>query len=204
MAGRRQSSIETRPRRAVDPDSERVAATRARLIDSAERLFLAHGPDEVSVRMVNAAAGLNPAAVHYHFGSRDGLVLALLEDRLTGRRYVFDRMAQLAAAPDVHIRDVVELSVDPLLRLATGSPRQRLWVRLLADVVRRDPDSAFAQEAFAYEQWTALAQRALPKLPPDLVRRRWTYAVALQLAMVETRFDRDELVDFLVGGLSIS
>src|SRR5258705_12980244 len=202
MPARRQSVIEPRPRRAVDPDSERVAATRARLIDSAERLFLERDPDAVSVRMINAAAGLNPGAVHYHFGSRDGLVLALLEDRLTTRMHVFERMAELASASDVRIRDVVGLAVDPLLRLAAGRPRERLWGRLLADVIRRDPASAFAQGAFAPQRWTALAERALPNVPSDVVRRRWSYAVALLLAMVETRVDRDELVDFLVGGLS--
>src|SRR5437870_340900 len=87
----------TRPRRAVDPDSERVAATRARLVDAAERLFLEADPSSVSVRMINAAAGLNPGAVHYHFGSKDGLVLALLKDRLTSQLHVFDRMRDLGA-----------------------------------------------------------------------------------------------------------
>lgn len=194
--------IEGRPRRAADPESERVAATRARLVDAAERLFLERDPAAVSVRMINAAAGLNPGAVHYHFGSKDGLVVALLEDRLTARLHVFDRVAELATMSDVHIRDVVELAVDPLLRLAAGPPRERLWVRLLADVVRRDADSTFAQAAFAPERWTALAERALPKVPSEVVRRRWGYAVASLLAMVERPVDRDELVDFLVGGLS--
>ena len=203
MPARRQTVIETSPRRAVDPDSERVAATRARLIDAAERLFLERDPATVSVRMVNAAAGFNPGAVHYHFGSREGLVLALLEDRLTGRADdVFGRLDELAGARRVRIRDVVELSVDPLLRLAGGSRRERLWVRLLAEEIRRDPDSVFAHEALSHERWAALVERALPKVPSAVVRRRWTYAVELLLAVIERPVDRDELVDFLVGGLS--
>jgi AcrR family transcriptional regulator len=202
MAARRQAVIETRPRRAVDPESERVAATRARLIDSAERLFLERDPATVSVRMINAAAGLNPSAVHYHFGSKDGLVLALLEDRLAGREPVFDRMAELAAASRVRIRAVVEVAVDPLLELAGGSRRQRLWVRLLADVIRRDPESVYARETLANDRWMALVGRALPRVPAAVLRRRWDFAVELLLAVVERRVDRDDLVDFLVGGLS--
>ncbi|MFJ5288450.1 TetR family transcriptional regulator [Streptomyces sp. NPDC088348] len=56
--------------------------TRARLLDEAERLFLERGYELVSVRAVNAAAGMNPAAVHYHFGSKEDLVVALLQSRL--------------------------------------------------------------------------------------------------------------------------
>ena len=86
---RRQSLIEEgagdgvrAARRAADPSSDRIAATRARLLSAAEALFLDQGYDDVSVRMINAKAGLNPGAVHYHFGSKRGLVVALLEDRL--------------------------------------------------------------------------------------------------------------------------
>src|SRR5262245_18804353 len=55
-------------------------ATRQRLVRSAERLFATHGVDAVSVRAVNAAAGLGPASVHYHFGSKDDLLAAVLID----------------------------------------------------------------------------------------------------------------------------
>src|SRR5690606_10220350 len=53
-------------------------ATRLRLIKTAERLFAAHGVDAVSVRAINAAAGLGAASVHYHFGSKDELLAAVL------------------------------------------------------------------------------------------------------------------------------
>lgn len=58
-----------------------IEPTRERLLTVAERLLLESGYDNVSVRAINAAAGANAAAVHYHFGSRDRLVAALLEER---------------------------------------------------------------------------------------------------------------------------
>jgi AcrR family transcriptional regulator len=194
--------IEPRPRRAVDPDSERVAATRSRLLDAAERLFLEHGSASVSVRTINAAAGLNPGAVHYHFGSKHGLVLSLLEHRLTSRLHVFDRIAELEVSDVVDVREVVALAVHPLLELACGSPRERLWVRLPADAVRRDPDSTFADATFSPERWTALVTGALPDLRPAVVHQRWSYVVSLLLAVIEGPVDGGSLVDFLVGGLS--
>lgn len=58
------------------------SGTRERLLTVAERLLLESGYDEVSVRAVCTAANVNPAAVHYHFGSKVGLVSALLQARL--------------------------------------------------------------------------------------------------------------------------
>lgn len=53
--------------------------TRAQIIRAAEELFAARGLDGVSLREINRAAGQsNTGAVQYHFGDRDGLILALI------------------------------------------------------------------------------------------------------------------------------
>lgn len=52
--------------------------TRLRLLKTAERLFATEGLDAVSLRAVNAAAGLGPSSVHYHFGTKEDLVAAVL------------------------------------------------------------------------------------------------------------------------------
>ncbi len=41
--------------------------------DEGLRLFVAHGPDAVTVRQIAAAAGVSPALVVHHFGSKEGL-----------------------------------------------------------------------------------------------------------------------------------
>ena len=194
--------IEKVPRRAVDPASARVAATRALLLNAAEKLFLENDPGTVSVRTINSAAGLNPGAVHYHFDSKHGLILALLEDRLKRRLHVHDQLDQLAASDDIKIRSVVELAVEPLLKLATGNTRERLWLHLLVDAVRRNPDTTFADATFSPDRWTTIVIRARPELSAEAARRRWRYAVALLLAVAETPVDAASLVDFLVAGLS--
>jgi len=56
--------------------------TRTRILDTAERLFAERGIESVSVRSILAAAGVNVALAHYHFGSREGLITALLEARV--------------------------------------------------------------------------------------------------------------------------
>jgi AcrR family transcriptional regulator len=58
---------------------ERKAETRARLLDAAAELFAAQGVDAVSVDAVAGAAGRTSGSVYAHFGSKQGLLLALLE-----------------------------------------------------------------------------------------------------------------------------
>jgi AcrR family transcriptional regulator len=54
-------------------------AVRAALIRAGSELFAAQGPANVSVKQVAAAAGVNHGLVHHYFGSKDGLVVAVLE-----------------------------------------------------------------------------------------------------------------------------
>jgi AcrR family transcriptional regulator len=56
--------------------------TRGRIIAAAENLFAEGGEDATSLRAITRAAGVNVAAVHYHFGGRDELLRAVLDRKL--------------------------------------------------------------------------------------------------------------------------
>ena len=57
--------------------------TRTRILDAAESLFVSHGLDATTLRMITAEAQANLAAVNYHFGSKEALVEAVFRRRLT-------------------------------------------------------------------------------------------------------------------------
>jgi len=61
---------------------------RAVIRDEALRLFAARGPDGVTVRQIAAAAGVSPGLVLHHFGSKDGLRVAV-DEHVLG---LFDQM----------------------------------------------------------------------------------------------------------------
>lgn len=69
-------------------------APRERLLMAAMRLFGERGVDAVSTREICAAAGVNPGAIHYHFGDKDGLYAEVL------RQPVRDLQAQLEGFDD--------------------------------------------------------------------------------------------------------
>ncbi|MEE2830570.1 MAG: helix-turn-helix domain-containing protein [Myxococcota bacterium] len=58
-------------------------SVRAALIEAGARLFAERGPNSVSVREVAREAGVNHGLVHRHFGSKDGLLQAVMT-RLSG------------------------------------------------------------------------------------------------------------------------
>src|SRR5213080_3056540 len=67
--------------RAIKPQHE----TRTRILDVAEELFMQHGFEGASMRMLTAKAGVNLAAVNYHFGSKHALIEAVFRRRLDAR-----------------------------------------------------------------------------------------------------------------------
>lgn len=55
--------------------------TKDRILDSAEKLFAESGFDATSIRTISADAGVNLAAINYHFQSKDALLDAVYARR---------------------------------------------------------------------------------------------------------------------------
>ena len=51
-----------------------MTETQEKILDTAERLFGEQGYAGTSLRQIIAAAGVNLAAIHYHFGSKEELL----------------------------------------------------------------------------------------------------------------------------------
>jgi len=196
---------------------------RERLLDAAERLFAAHGLAGASLRSINAEAGLSPAALHYHFGTREALVEAILERRMSElmerRRELLDSLEERG---DGSPRDVIDALIRPLTELlAREGEGGRRYVRLLCRLQADgdlDPRFVLGRYREGVERLEPLLQRALPHQPVHIVRLRLALATDLMLRSLadwenlatlwsagEPALSLDELVtallDFLAGGL---
>lgn len=78
--------------------------TRERIIEAAEVLFAADGYEGTSLREITERAGVNVAAVNYHFGSKERLLAALL-DRIISP--INEERLELLAATTSHDIDSV-------------------------------------------------------------------------------------------------
>ena len=153
-----------------------VRETQIRILDAAEELFLLHGFEGASMRMLTARAGVNLAAVNYHFGSKDALIEAVLRRRLdpmnASRVGALDRLEAEAAGRPLDPSAIIGAFVGTSLRMiedARGGGRN--FIRLLGRTYT-DPDKRIRAligqlYAPAMERYKAAFQRALPDLPAD-------------------------------------
>jgi TetR/AcrR family transcriptional regulator, regulator of biofilm formation and stress response len=69
-------------RKATAPDDEGARRTRERLLHATVELMAEIGIDRVRTRSIAERAGVNPALVHYHFGTVSALVMEAAQDAL--------------------------------------------------------------------------------------------------------------------------
>lgn len=192
-------------------------AGRELLISAALEMFAEEGVEGVSIRAVNRAAGLGPASVHYHFGTKDALVEAVL--RRFGQE-VDERVAKSArlgaASPEPpSARDLVMMIAQPYAEVLGREGAQGLqWIRVIGQVTQLQRDRI---EDRSTERLLAIAaRRTYPEVAAGQVRRVLRMVSRLlisQLAQADeytarTRArthraldDFDLLIDFLAGGL---
>ncbi len=146
--------------------------TRAKLLDAARRLYADRGVFAVSLAEVVRAAGQrNTSAIHYHFGSRDRLLLAILEPQAETLRVRRAELLEKARGGDAD-EAVVEALVRPLVELAREGWRSRAWMKIgleLADHRERvaAPVVDVLFRGGGGEVMDVLAQR-LPPMPRHL------------------------------------
>jgi AcrR family transcriptional regulator len=152
---------------ALDPRGE---ATRTRILDSAEYLFSEHGINGASLRAIVAHAGVNTAAVHYHFGSKKGLLEAVFARRIIP--IAEERLKLLAECRDGDARpplleQIIAAFLEPGMRGSHGGATfARLRARMAADA--SDETRALMARYFdqSSAQFLAALADALPHLPP--------------------------------------
>ncbi|MFZ2511292.1 MAG: TetR/AcrR family transcriptional regulator [Gordonia sp. (in: high G+C Gram-positive bacteria)] len=187
---------------ALMPAIDQSRHTRERLLDAAEELLLGNGYETVSVRAICARADANPAAVHYHFGSKEELVTALLEARLAP--LWAGRLADIPDPPTV--TTLVETILAPLNELL-ADPVGRLRLSLLSRFVLAHPTARWQATWFDLDAWACTLSEAVPGLDAQSARRRCRLAFALLLAQLGPGTELPPtalaaLREFLIAGLT--
>lgn len=150
-------------------------ATRERLMQEAMRLFANEGFNAVSLRRVVQAAGAgNPSALHYHFGNREALVAAVVDDLAA---WLQPRWTQgLGQALPGRSRPVVEALFDPILQMQQlpqyGSAAVRFIARLAWDFGPAGQALSAQLHRSALEQAEILLKPAMPRLEQEVLRFR--------------------------------
>ena len=209
----------------------RTSDTRERILDAGERLFMAHGYEGTSMRQITGEAGVNLAAVNYHFGSKEALMQEVFRRRLDWlneeRMRVLDLMEGEAEGKPLKPSQIVDGFFGTLLRMAGDEKRGGVtFLRLLGRTLTEP--SEFIRTFLAHEYQAVMERykealfRSLPEVPKAEIIWRFhfmlgatSYAIAgtdaLRLVtdwQIEDedstdRLDRlvPRLMSFLLGGL---
>jgi len=162
-----------------------VNHTKERILDTAERLFSEQGYAATSLRSIIASAGVNLAAVHYHFHSKEALLEAVILRRSAPanqeRLALLDRCELAAGDNPPSLEKVIEAFIAPTFRMARdpasgGMVFMRLLGRLHAE---GDLLSGIliAQFRDVLERFAAAMRRALPDLAPGELFWRLNFAI---------------------------
>jgi AcrR family transcriptional regulator len=171
----------------------RSADTRARILDAAEQLFADLGFEGASMRELTKSAKVNLAAINYHFGSKEGLIVAVFTRRLGPVNQ--ERLSLLETAErrgKVRIEDLFEAYVAPVFRLIHDQQRGgETFMRLLGRSLYEP--GAHLTQLFREEiepvltRFTRALQRNLPQISAEEIFWRMHFgggALAYTLAQV--------------------
>ena len=201
------TSVRARERRT---HAERTAETRARVIEAVLASITEVGFARTTANEITRRAGVTWGAVQHHFGGKDALLIAVVEDS-------FDRFAaRLEGIPveGASLEERVSLFIDRAWE-HFGSSRYRSTFEILLNHAGPDPELLWQTEMFtAWNRiWTALfGEAGLPRRRVVLLQH-YTIAVLSGLASMKMlegptarirQAELDLLKDTLVRELSRS
>jgi TetR/AcrR family transcriptional regulator, regulator of cefoperazone and chloramphenicol sensitivity len=179
--------------RVPEPRSARGKETRQQIVLAAADLFAERGVDAVQVaEILERAEQHNASAIQYHFGSREGLIIAVLEPRpdvrgpMDGQREaMLDEL--LIRRGSATLVEAVECLVRPSL-LTLRSHEGRSFIRVAAQVTRDLPVTDRVQPRMSSEpRAMALMAMRMPEMPEPIRDERLAIAFTLLVEVLANR-----------------
>lgn len=203
------------------------ADTRLRILDASEALFVEYGFETTTLRQITAKAGVNLAAVNYHYGCKEALIQEVFRRRLSWlndqRLKELDRMEAEATGAPLKPSQILQAFFGVALRMAAdGRDGGCMFMRLLG---RTYTQPAEFIRSFLAEEYAAVIDRfktalflSLPEVPQEEILWRFhfmlgamSYAIsgadALNIVANGSLDDNDtealyeRMMSFLLGGL---
>lgn len=208
-------------------NSRTLGLTKDRLIVVAGELFAERGFDAVSLRTITDKANANLAAVNYHFGSKQDLIVAVVDDIV---RPVNERRLFLLDDIDYSrlrsIKEIVHAFIDPVFDACNSESESdnkyyKLISRCIASRDERVSSIIIKQFPEVLAKFVDAITKALPEISSNSAHLKVMFmAGALAhslfhyeslLLISEGRFElnstdvlKSELVSFLIRGINAS
>ena len=176
--------------------------TKQKILDVAEELFAEHGFAGTSLRHIIADAGVNLAAVHYHFRSKESLLEAVIVRRTAPlneeRLALLDKVEREAGRSAASVEEILLAFLGPPIRLILNpSGEGRIFGKLMGRL-HSETNVCFLEIAKKHfdvisQRFHAALVRAVPDLPVDDLNWRVHFAMGA-MAHTLSFWDRLEAV----------
>jgi AcrR family transcriptional regulator len=149
--------------------------TREKILDVAEKLIGEQGYAATSLRQIIAVAGVNLAAVHYHFGSKEEMLNEVVERRAAIvnalRNARLDALEQAANGAHLDVNAVLQAFFEPTVEVSNAHPQ---FTRLMGRIYSEGMVPAIGEKHFRPTalRFLEAVQRALPQIPPEELKWR--------------------------------
>ena len=144
--------------------------TKEKIIGTAAKLFAEQGYAATSLRQIIGEAGVNLAAVHYHFGSKEELLDELVHrkvDPVNAERLArLDRLEEQAAGMPLTLEEVLGAFFEPTAIVAETNP---IFVRVMGRIHSEGLMPSVVQKHFrpTADRFLVALRRTLPDLPEE-------------------------------------
>ena len=178
--------------------------TRERILTAAERLFAERGITSTSMRALTAAAEVNLAAAHYHFGSKEALLDAVIERRAlplnAARVRELERHEDERGDAGPEVESIFRAFLLPTVRDLIEGPEAndhlpRLFARVEAQPSELLEGLYRKHLGGVARRFVEALQRALPELPKEVVANRFRLAMGSIFSLFSGNCD----LDFIPG-----
>ena len=179
-------------------------STRDRLIEVSGELFAERGFDSVSLRMITESANANLAAVNYHFGSKEELILAVVED-IVGpvNEKRLEQLGGINSNSPNSLRAIIHAFIDPVFDVTSaGAGADNNYYKLISRCIasRDERISSIIINQFpeVLAKFVSSLTRAIPGLSSDSAHLKVMFMAG---ALAHSLFHYENLL--LVSGGSL-
>jgi len=146
------------------------------MLAAAEKLFALRGIEAVSIRDITRAAGVNLAAINYHFGTKNALAAEVIKDCIdplnVRRLELLDEVEDRAGSKPPKLEAVLEAMIRPAVERGFDQKQDNETFLRLTGRCLSEPNPEIEQLVRAHfdkliRRFDAAFLRALPGLDPD-------------------------------------
>jgi AcrR family transcriptional regulator len=160
---------------------------KAKLLDAAVDHILEHGLTDLSLRELATAIGTSHRMLIYHFGSREGLVVAVIQSVEEAQRIAFADLETERLSPADAMRAMWRRFTDPAL-----APHERLFFEIYGQALQGRPGAVALLDGIIDNWVEPAAAYAIERgAPPEVARAEARLSVAVM---------RGLLLDWLATG----